>query len=176
MKLGRTIAGGREIAESELARQKLLEKREKRKRVQLFLLSSVIIVIIIAGAILIQNAVKKVPTIDKHVETEKFTPSVEIVDEDGSNYVTERTKQYVGLMEKDAKDSNLKIKKVIIPSGKAREVDIYFEGRDEFYKCSLDRGTAESVEDVVRMINFLSKQGVKVSYIDVRLEGRAYYK
>ena len=173
MKLGRTIAGGREVAESELARQKLLEKREKKKKIQLLLLSCVIIVIIIAGAILIQNAVKKVPTIDKHVETEKFTPSVEIVDEDGSNYVTERTKQYVGLMEKDAKDSNLKIKKVIIPSGKAREVDIYFEGRDEFYKC---RGTAESVEDVVRMINFLSKQGVKVSYVDVRLEGRAYYK
>lgn len=175
MKLGRTIAGGREVAESELARQKLLEKREKEK-IQLLLLSCVIIVIIIAGAILIQNAVKKVPTIDKHVETEKFTPSVEIVDEDGSNYVTERTKQYVGLMEKDAKDSNLKIKKVIIPSGKAREVDIYLEGRDEFYKCSLDRGTAESVEDVVRMINFLSKQGIKVSYVDVRLEGRAYYK
>ena len=28
----------------------------------------------------------------------------------------------------------------------------------------------------VRMINFLSKQGIKVSYVDVRLEGRAYYK
>ena len=99
-----------------------------------------------------------------------------IIDEDGSNFITERTKQYVGLFEKDANESGLKIIKVIIPAGKAREVDLYFEGREEFYKCNLDRGTAETLEDIIRMIGFLKKQNLKVGYVDVRIEGRAYYK
>ena len=55
-------------------------------------------------------------------------------------------------------------------------MDIYLEGRDEYYKCNLDRGTAETVEDIVRMIGYLKKQGVMAGYVDVRLEGRAYYK
>ena len=79
-------------------------------------------------------------------------------------------------MEKDAKDVGMRVTKAIIPAGKAREVDIYLEGRDEYYKCNLDRGTAETVEDIVRMIGYLKKQGVMAGYVDVRLEGRAYYK
>ena len=177
MKLGRTIAGNRDSAESELARQQLLEKREKKKRVQLLLLGVVVVATVVLGVIIIQSAVKKVPaTGQKKTETVKYIPTVSIIDEDGSNYITERTKQYVGLFEKDASESGLKIIKAIIPAGKAREVDLYFEGREEFYKCNLDRGTAETLEDVVRMIEYLKKRGLKVGYVDVRIEGRAYYK
>ena len=169
MRLGRTIAGDREVVESEIARQKLLEKREKKKRIQLLLLGAVIIATVVVGVIVIQSAVKK-------AETVKYTPTVNIVDEDGSNFITERTKQYVGLFEKDAQEGGLKIVRAIIPAGKAREVDLYFEGHDEFYKCNLDRGTAETLEDIVRMMEYLKRQGVKVGYVDVRVEGRAYYK
>lgn len=177
MRLGRTIAGNRDVVESELARQQLLEKREKKKKVQLLLLGIVIVVTVVLGVVIIQSAVKKVPAANqKKVETIKYTPTVSIIDEDGSNFITERTKQYVGLFEKDASESGLKIIKAIIPAGKAREVDLYFEGREEFYKCNLDRGTAETLEDVIRMIGFLKKQNLKVGYVDVRIEGRAYYK
>ena len=138
MKLGRTIAGNRDSAESELARQQLLEKREKKKRVQLLLLGVVVVATVVLGVIIIQSAVKKVPaTGQKKTETVKYIPTVSIIDEDGSNYITERTKQY---------------------------------------KCNLDRGTAETLEDIVRMIEYLKKQGLKVGYVDVRIEGRAYYK
>lgn len=177
MRLGRTIAGDREVVESEIARQKLLEKREKKKRIQLLLLGAVIIATVVVGVIVIQSAVKKVPTISqKKVETIKYTPTVNIVDEDGSNFITERTRQYVGLFEKDAQEDDLKIVRAIIPAGKTREVDLYFEGHDEFYKCNLDRGTAETLEDITRMMEYLKRQGVKVGYVDVRVEGRAYYK
>lgn len=177
MKLGRTIAGGRETVESEFARQSLLKKREQKKRVQLFLLGSVIIATVITSIVLIQGAVKKVPVDNQERgEIEKYIPTVEMVDEDGSDYITERMKQYIGMMERDAKDSNLKVLKVIIPTGKAREVDVYFEGRNEFYKCNLDRGTAESLEDILRMIEYLKKNAIEASYVDVRLEGRAYFK
>lgn len=177
MKLGRTIAGGREMVESDLMRQQLLKKRERKKRLQLCLLGVVIIVTMVSGIILIRGAMKKIPaTGQKRVETEKYVPTVEIIDEDESNIITERAKQYVAMMERDAGDAALKVAKAIIPAGKAREVDIYFEGRDEFYKCNLDRGTAETIEDVVRMMEYLKKRGVAASYVDVRLEGRAYYK
>ena len=97
MKLGRTIAGNRDSAESELARQQLLEKREKKKRVQLLLLGVVVVATVVLGVIIIQSAVKKVPaTGQKKTETVKYIPTVSIIDEDGSNYITERTKQYVG--------------------------------------------------------------------------------
>lgn len=177
MKLGRTIAGGREAVESEFARRNLLKKREQKKKVQLLLLGSMIVATVIISVILIQGAVKKVPVDNqKRGEVEKYVPTVEVVDEDGSDYITERMKQYVGMMEEDAKDSNLSVSKAIIPVGKAREVDVYFEGRNEFYKCNLDRGTAESLEDIVRMIEYLKKNAIEASYVDVRLEGRAYLK
>lgn len=177
MRLGRTIAGNRDAVESELARQQLLEKREKKKKVQLLLLGIVIVATVVFGVVIIQSAVKKVPAANqKKVETIKYMPTVSIIDEDSSNFITERTKQYVGLFEKDANESGLKIIKAIIPAGKAREVDLYFEGREEFYKCNLDRGTAETLEDIIRMIGFLKKQNLKVGYVDVRIEGRAYYK
>ena len=161
MKLGRTIAGGREAVESDLVRQKFIEKRERKKRLQLILLGAVIVATIVSGTLIVRGALQKTPAVSqKRVEVEKYTPTVEIIDEDTSNMITERIKQYVAL----------------IPAGRAREVDIYLEGRDEYYKCNLDRGTAETVEDIVRMIGYLKKQGVMAGYVDVRLEGRAYYK
>lgn len=177
MKLGRTIAGGRETVESDLMRQKFIEKRERKKRLQLVLLGAVIVATVVSGTLVVRGALQKTPTVSqKKVETEKYTPTVEIIDEDSSNMITERIKQYVVLMEKDAREAGMKVVKAIIPAGKAREVDIYLEGRDEYYKCNLDRGTAETVEDIVRMVGYLKKQGVLAGYVDVRLEGRAYYK
>lgn len=177
MKLGRTIAGGREAVESDLVRQKFIEKRERKKRLQLILLGAVIVATVVSGTLIVRGALQKTPTVNqKRVEVEKYTPTVEIIDEDTSNMITERIKQYVALMEKDVKDVGMRVTKAIIPVGRAREVDIYLEGRDEYYKCNLDRGTAETVEDIVRMIGYLKKQGVMAGYVDVRLEGRAYYK
>lgn len=177
MKLGRTIAGGRESVESDLVRQKFIEKRERKKRLQLILLGAVIVATVVSGTLIVRGALQKTPTVNqKRVEVEKYTPTVEIIDEDTSNMITERIKQYVALMEKDVKDVGMRVTKAIIPAGKAREVDIYLEGRDEYYKCNLDRGTAETVEDIVRMIGYLKKQGLMAGYVDVRLEGRAYYK
>ena len=89
MRLGRTIAGNRDVVESELARQQLLEKREKKKKVQLLLLGIVIVATVVLGVVIIQSAVKKVPAANqKKVETIKYTPTVSIIDEDGSNFIT----------------------------------------------------------------------------------------
>ena len=178
MKLGRTIAGGREVAVSDFERQKLLKQREKKKKIQLTLLGGVIMATIVSGYCLIREAIQEVPVVNQRTQgvDEKYIPTVEIIDEDGSNFITERMKQFVGMIEKDAKDSGLKVVKAIIPAGKAREIDVYFDGEEEFYKCNLDRGTAESIEDILRMMNFIKQKGLKVAYVDVRIEGRAYYK
>ena len=178
MKLGRTIAGGREVSVSDFERQELLKQRERKKKIQLTLLGGVIMATIVSGYWLIREAIQEVPVVNQRTQgvDEKYMPTVEIIDEDGSNFITERMKQFVGMMEKDAKDSGLKVVKAIIPAGKAREIDVYFDGEEEFYKCNLDRGTAESTEDILRMMNFIKQKGLKVAYVDVRIEGRAYYK
>ena len=90
--------------------------------------------------------------------------------------MTERIKEYVGRVERDFRDAGYTATKAIVPAGKMREVDIYVEGHPEYYKMNLDRGTAVSVEDAVRMIEYLAKGGINASYVDVRIAGKAYYK
>ena len=57
-----------------------------------------------------------------------------------------------------------------------REVDVYLEGMDTYFKIHVDRSTSESAEDAVRMIDYLDKKDIKAKYVDIRIAGRAYYK
>ena len=177
MKLGKTLAGSRESSESDFERQKLLKKRERIKRLQLAIFLVMICMSSGVAIVLVQKAIKTIPesTVNKK-NTLKYIPSITVIDEDGSNYITDRMKQYIGMLEKDLSDHGKKAVKAIIPTGKAREIDVYIEGRDEYYKCNLDRGTAESAEDLVRMVEYLKKHAIKPVYVDIRIEGRAYYK
>ena len=53
---------------------------------------------------------------------------------------------------------------------------MFVKEREEYYKVSLDRSSAMQAEDMGRMMSFLDENGVKCSYVDLRVEGRAYYK
>ena len=65
----------------------------------------------------------------------------------------------------------------IIPSGSIREIDFYLDGYSGYIKTIIDRGAGVSVEDADRMIRYLSEIGVgEFTYIDVRIEGKAYWK
>ena len=79
-------------------------------------------------------------------------------------------------LEGDVRDMGQEIDHVVLPFQKAREVVVFLKGREEYYKLSLDRGTAVQSEDMARMLNYLDEAQLKVSYVDLRVEGRAYYK
>jgi hypothetical protein len=41
---------------------------------------------------------------------------------------------------------------------------------------NLDRGVAVQVEDAVRMKKYLDQNNLQAEYVDIRVEGRAFYK
>ena len=53
---------------------------------------------------------------------------------------------------------------------------MYVEGAEYYIKMNVDRGSAESVEDADRMIKYLNAKGIAPGHLDVRVEGKAYYK
>lgn len=177
MKIGKTISAEREKTISESERMSLRKKEEKRKKtsVVIFFLMLILITVFILG--MVMNAVSERKKNDIPVVEEKeYKPTIEIIDESGVGYITDKIKTYVGKLEIDFKDLGYSLVKAIIPSGKTREIDVYVNDREEFYKCHLDRGTAETAEDAIRMIKYLDEKEIKPVYVDVRIAGRAYYK
>ena len=84
---------------------------------------------------------------------------------------------YIARAEKDFRDLGYTPTKAIIPSGSIREVDLRLDGYTGFIMMTIDRGSAVSAEDADRMIRYLSGMGVSdFSYIDVRIDGKAYWK
>jgi predicted nucleic acid-binding Zn ribbon protein len=177
MKIGKTIVGEREKAVSSSERIAIREKEQKRKVMSaaIFILGLILFIVLVVA--IITNIV------DAHKKNEieirgadEYRPTVDIIDEANAGYITDRIKKYVGQTEQDFYDVGYKVSRVILPIGKTRELDFYIEGREEYYKFNLDRGTAESVEDVIRMIRYLKEKNIKATYVDVRIAERAYYK
>lgn len=174
LKLGRTIVAERDKQETASERLLARKKAKNKKTMSILITIGVLLILFIFAAMTVREWLR--PKEYTEVVVEKYEPTVEILDEDSSNYITERMKEYIGRVERDFKDAGYTVTKAIIPAGKMREVDIYVEGRNEYYKMNLDRGTAMSVEDAVRMIEYLAKGGINASYVDVRIAGKAYYK
>ena len=53
---------------------------------------------------------------------------------------------------------------------------VYFDGRKEYYKMTSERGSAVQIEDAERMMRYLDGKALAPEYVDLRVEGRAYYK
>ena len=65
---------------------------------------------------------------------------------------------------------------VVLPFQKAREIHVYFADRNEYYKMTMERGSTVQVEDAERMVRYLDKKSLTPEYVDLRVEGKAYYK
>ena len=174
-RVGKTIAGS-----ANENRQRNLEHIANRKKKQIrnaiitvALLGAAIAIVIALAGYLRDLAAEREALIQ---EDDPLTPTVTIVDENVGNNLSERAKLFVARLEKDAKDYNLEIDHVVLPYQKARELDIYFKDRGEYYKMTTERGSAVQMEDAERMIRYLDEKGLHPSYVDLRVEGKAYYK
>lgn len=103
-------------------------------------------------------------------------PTVAIVDENAGNNVSQRVKDFVYDLEGDLSAYGLAIDHVSLPLQKARELRIFIINRGEYYKMSLDRGSAVQAEDLSRMVKYLDDNGIAPEYVDLRVSGKAYYK
>lgn len=171
---GRTIAGVVERLETESER---MQARQRMKRRQLTTIGTILTLVVVAVISIAANwqswfeggAEKKATGIE-HV------PTVTITDEGGANKIPARTREYVGRLERDFSDLGYKVEKAIIPKGKSREIDVYLAEQKMYFKLNLAKDSAVSAEDAVRTLRHLEKQGIKPAYIDVRVEGKVFYK
>ncbi len=174
-RVGRTIAGATNNARKRNLEHIALRKKQARKNAVIVFC---VLAIIAATAIILSNYVAtKIAEREQVVEASNpVEPTVTIVDESTGNNISSRVKVFVARLEADAKDYNIKLDHVVLPFQKARELWVYFEGRDEYYKMTTERGSTVQIEDAERMIRYLDGKELKPSYVDLRVEGKAYYK
>lgn len=182
---GRTIGEKRERMETknERAAARKKDKKKATRRVLFtilgFIIFGVAIVLLITN--LLRPSTETEPVAEVTTDsTPEYQPTIEIIDEDASaaeGKITSRMTTYIGQAEQDFKDLGYQPVKAVIPTGSIREVDFYLEGHSGFIKTTIDRGSAESVEDADRLLRYLAGQGITESqYLDVRLPGRAFWK
>lgn len=177
-KSGRTIGERREKMETASERAAIHKKNEKKQKYRLaftvlgFALAAVMIVW--GVKFFFENREPENYTPEYEVP---YAPTIEVVDEAGHDEITSRMKEYIGQAEADFRELGYVPIKAVIPKSGIREVDFYLNEHPGFIKLIIDRPTGVSVEDADRMIRYLSSQGVsEYSYIDVRIDGKAYWK
>ncbi len=181
-KMGRTIGEKREKLETKnernAARKKDKKRHARRVTFTIFGFTLFVIVLVFIGFLFVGNG-EPTPVNVTSESTTTADPTIEIVDEDAATGedITKRMKSYIGQIEQDFRDLGYKPTKAVVPSGSIREVDFYLEGYPGFIKTTIDRGSAVSAEDADRMLRYLAGQGTtEFTYIDVRIEGKAFWK
>ena len=175
-RIGRTIAGEAFFDERK-AKLERLKERKKTKRKNIGIVLGVLLLVILIGVVMghyisdiiaEKNAKKVAPAV--------LEPTVDISDENANTKLSKRVKEFVARLEDDVRDEGYVIDHVILPLNKVREIHVYIKERNEYYKMIIDRSSAVQAEDMGRMIRYLDKKKIKPTYVDLRVEGKAFYK
>lgn len=108
-------------------------------------------------------------------------PSLVVTDESGLSAATQqiasrRMLQSIGQIVGQISSQGLgSIDKVVIPVGTLREVDISLKGRAYRLKMSIDRDARQQVSDAGNALRYIDDHALSPRYIDVRVEGKAFY-
>ncbi len=113
------------------------------------------------------------------------TPTLTIVDANtvgsgnssaSSLVASHRFLGFVGQIVGDMSKNGLTVTQATIPLLTTRQLEITVSGIPYMIKCTVDRSAGEQVEDAVRVINYQRAHGIAMTYIDVRVAGKAFYK
>lgn len=109
-------------------------------------------------------------------------PELRIADNSGlsadtsQNVTSQRFLGFVGLVIGLAKDNGMVVDRVTIPPLTAKQLNVKVRGVHPYFKLSVDRPAGEQVEDMSRIVTFLKRKGIAPTYVDVRIEGKAFYR
>ena len=173
MKLGQTIVAERERVQSESERMQM-RKVQRRKR-WTAVLAGVLMVAILGVLLLMGVRQLMTPPVEEAAEAE-YQIQAEIVDEDNTGRISERVRSYIEQLEQDVADLGYKVTRVTLPTGTSRELYVDLEGVEWFFKVRVDRDAGVTAEDMERMVRYLRERDLKPGYVDVRVEGKAFYK
>ena len=175
-RVGRTLAGEAFNDERKVKLERVKQRRHERIKNIATVVGILLIVVLLA--LVVGHYVADVIRERKEEQVEEVPrePSVTIVDENAGENVSQRAKEFVVRLEDDVRDYGYEVDHVVLPLQKAREIHVYIKDRKEFYKMTIDRGSALQAEDMARMAKYLDEKGLKPGYVDVRVEGKAFYK
>lgn len=175
LKRGQTIAGELEQAEPESERlqerKKVHRKRRRSVIFALLLMSALGALIYMTG----KNAMEEYETSGETGEKE-YQLRAQIVDEDNRERISTRTKEYAAQLEQDLHDLGYTVTQFTLPTGMSRELYVDIDGEEAYFKVNMDRDTAVTAEDIGRVAKYLRERDLHPTYVDVRVEGKAYYK
>lgn len=177
IQIGRTIAEKRERVETASERLEARKRSKQQKAWRVFLVTGLFMAMAAAFISLVMTVLSGSKEELVEVVEVPYKPTIEVIDEDAAatgGILSSRMSEYIGQAESDFRDLGYNPVKVVIPTGKMREVDFYLEGYDGAIRMTIDRGTGVSTEDADRMIEYLD--GEDFEYIDVRTEGKGYWK
>ena len=180
-KLGRTIGEKREKLETANERAEARKKDKKKKALRVIITIIGFCALIAILVVLFKNVViNNEPNVPEEEIVTDYTPTIEIIDAttgSSKGKITSRMTRYIGRAEKDFRDLNYKPIKAVIPQNSIREVDLYLDGITGYIKMTIDRDSAISVEDADRLIRYLTEKEIEeFDYIDVRIDGKAFWK
>lgn len=69
-----------------------------------------------------------------------------------------------------------RVVEVVLPPGTLKQIDVVLEGRPYRIKLNSDRDPVGQVHDVVKAIQYLDATSRIPQYVDVRVEGKAFYQ
>lgn len=177
VKRGMTIVAERERAESESERMQARRQAHRKKKMS-FLMGVLFLAVIGLSAYLGFRELegRREEALDSAV-AEKAEITVPVVDEDQRGQISERVRSYIAELEREFARRGYTVERVILPTGMIRAVYVDLEGREMFLKMNTDRAVEASVGDVEKMLKYLDEHDIHpAEYVDVRLEGKAYYK
>ncbi len=183
-KSGLTIGEKREKLETANEREAARKKDKKKKTTRVLLttfgfMGLVLLLICLASSFFSQGNNEISPE-ETTTSAEVSKPTAEIIDENhtaDNSKITSRMYDYIGKVEADLRDLGYHVIKVVIPSGSIRVINVYLEGYSGYIKMTIDRGSAVSAEDTDRMLKYLASIGISdYQYIDVRIDGRAFWQ
>lgn len=172
---GQTIAAEREVAESDSER---LQERKRLHRKHTRSVIMGILVLVVIGLLIYttgKNAMQQYDFGGKE-EGPEYTIKAQIVDEDNRGQISMRTRNYVAQLEQDLADLGYTVTQVTLPTGMSRELYVDLAEGEEYFKVNTDRDSAVTAEDIDRMVRYLRENDLHPTYVDVRVEGKAYYK
>lgn len=175
MRRGQTIVAERERAESDS------ERMQERKRVKRKHTTSTVVAILLLAVIGLLAYTTGKNFLEEHgigvqSQPEKYVLKAQVVDEDNRGQISTRIQDYMAQLEQDLADLGYTMTKVILPTGTSRELYVDLLGEETYLKVNIDRGTAVTAEDADRVLRYLKENDLHPAYVDVRVEGKAYYK
>jgi len=106
------------------------------------------------------------------------SPKLEIIDNSGAatSSLPSSFLGFIGQVVAGLSKSGLTTQKIVIPPGALRYAEFYLEGVSYPFKAQIDRNPGRQVSDIVNMEKYLEEKNIIPSYVDVRVEGKGYWR